>query len=95
MEVALKALYRPSARQIAEVDVPTFGFLMVDGEGNPNTSTHYQEATQALYAVSYVIKFALRRETSRDYAVMPLEGLWWADDLSRFGRGEQDDWNGP
>lgn len=92
MKVTLKALYRPSARKIAEVDVPALGFLMVDGEGNPNTAPAYQEAVQALYAVSYVIKFALKRETSRDYVVMPLEGLWWADDLSSFDRGEKDDW---
>ncbi len=32
---------------------------MVDGEGNPNTSKSYKEAVEALYSVSYTIKFAL------------------------------------
>jgi hypothetical protein len=88
----LKALYRPSARAVVEVDVPAFNFLMVDGEGNPNTSADYKQAVEALYSVSYTIKFALKREKALDYVVMPLEGLWWADDLASFDRGEKDDW---
>jgi hypothetical protein len=87
----LKALYRPSARAVVEVDVPAFNFLMVDGEGNPNTSADYKQAVEALYSVSYTIKFALKREKALDYVVMPLEGLWWADDLASFDRGEKDD----
>jgi hypothetical protein len=27
-----------------------------------------------------------------DYAVMPLEGLWWADDMSRFSTSDKDAW---
>jgi hypothetical protein len=88
----LKTLYRPSARAVAEVDVPAFNFLMVDGEGNPNTSRGYIEAVEALYSVSYTVKFALKRQESLDYAVMPLEGLWWADDLASFDRDEKESW---
>lgn len=29
------------------VDVPEMGFLMIDGHGDPNTSSDYQEAVQA------------------------------------------------
>lgn len=88
----LKALYKPSAKEVAEVDVPVFNFLMVDGEGNPNTSRRYKEAVEALYSVSYTIKFALKREKQLDYVVMPLEGLWWADDLASFNRDEKESW---
>ena len=88
----LKALYRPSAKAVVEIDVPLFNFLMVDGDGNPNTSKEYKEAVEALYSVSYTIKFALKREKTLDYVVMPLEGLWWADDLTSFNRNEKDDW---
>lgn len=88
----LKALYKPSANAVVEVDVPEFNFLMVDGEGNPNTSKSYKEAVEALYSVSYTVKFALKREKALDYVVMPLEGLWWADDLSSFQRDEKDNW---
>ena len=88
----LKTLYRPSAKSVVEVDVPAFNFLMVDGDGNPNTSEKYKEAVEALYSVSYTIKFALKREKALDYVVMPLEGLWWADDLTSFNRNAKDSW---
>lgn len=88
----LKTLYRPSAKAVAEVDVPAFNFLMVDGDGDPNTSQEYKEAVEALYSVSYAIKFALKREKALDYVVMPLEGLWWADDLTSFDRDERASW---
>jgi len=29
----LKHLYRPSAKDVVQVDVPPFRFLMIDGEG--------------------------------------------------------------
>lgn len=88
----LKALYKPSAKDVAEVDVPEFHFLMVDGEGDPNTAASYREAVEALYSVSYFIKFVLKKQHGLDYVVMPLEGLWWADDLSSFQRGDRQDW---
>jgi hypothetical protein len=88
----LRALYKPSAKDVVEIDVPAFNFLMVDGEGNPNTSEEYKDAVEALYSVSYTIKFALKREEALDYVVMPLEGLWWADDLTSFNRDEKDCW---
>jgi hypothetical protein len=34
----LKHLYQPSAEKVVQVDVPTMNYLMVDGEGDPNTS---------------------------------------------------------
>jgi hypothetical protein len=37
----LKQLYAPSAKAVAEVQVPAFTFLMVDGQGDPNTSGTY------------------------------------------------------
>ncbi|HSX64727.1 MAG TPA: GyrI-like domain-containing protein [Pseudoxanthomonas sp.] len=88
----LNTLYKPSAKKVVEVDVPAFNFLMVDGEGNPNTSTSYKEAVEALYSVSYSVKFALKKENGTNYAVMPLEGLWWADDFASFHRSDKDAW---
>lgn len=29
---------------------------------------------------------------STDYAVMPLEGLWWADDMSKFSTADKSNW---
>jgi hypothetical protein len=89
----LKHLYLPSAKQIAEVQVPAFTFLMVDGQGDPNTSPAYAEAVEALFSVSYTAKFMVKKgPTKKDYAVMPLEGLWWADDPSVFLSGERSSW---
>ena len=35
----LKYLYQPSAKEVVEVEVPTFKYLMVDGEGDLNIQT--------------------------------------------------------
>lgn len=65
------------------VDVPDLRYLMIDGRGDPNTPA-YASAVSALYPVAYALKFASRRDLGRDYVVMPLEGLWWADDMAAF-----------
>ena len=68
-------LYRPSSKAFELVDVPRMSFLMVDGRGDPATSTAYHEAIEALYSVAYTLKF-LGKSEGRDFAVPPLEGLW-------------------
>lgn len=89
----LKHLYQPSAKAVGEVDVPGFRFLMIDGEGDPNTSASYTEAVEALFSVSYTAKFMLKRGPQPvDYAVMPLEGLWWSDDMSSFVSNDRSKW---
>lgn len=66
---------------------------MLDGQGDPNTSQDYQDAIQAIYSVSYTLKFKLKKgPPPRDYVVMPLEGLWWADDMDDFLLGNKDQW---
>ena len=87
----LKQLYNPSLRQIHRVDVPEMNFLMVDGEGNPNTSPEYQRAIEALYTKSYGIKFALKSH-GQDYVVPPLEGLWWMENMRDFSLVNKDQW---
>lgn len=89
----LKHLYQPSAKEVGQVQVPGMNFLMVDGEGDPNTSQAYAEAIEALFAVSYAIKFMVKKgDLAIDYGVMPLEGLWWADDMSSFSAGNKSEW---
>ncbi len=89
---ALDALYKPSSRQVTEVHVPAFNFLMIDGEGDPNTSPDYASAIEALFSMSYTLKFTLKQTRALDYVVMPLEGLWWADDLGSFNRNDRSAW---
>jgi hypothetical protein len=88
----LKHLYMPRAGDFSLVDVPKMQFLRVDGMGDPGNSVQYAEAVAWLYSVAYPIKFISKNEAGRDYAVPPLEGIWWADDLSVFVGGDRDRW---
>lgn len=45
--------------------VPEMAFLMIGGQGDPNTSVRYGEAVESLFAVSYGIKFASRKSLGR------------------------------
>lgn len=86
-----KQLYQAPAREPVQVEVPPMNYLMIDGEGDPNTSREYAEAVEALFTLSYTIKFMLKKsQKAIDYSVMPLEGLWWADDMDVFTRAEKD-----
>lgn len=88
----LSAFYKASARAPATLVVPEFNFLMIDGAGDPNRSPAFPEAVEALFSVSYAAKFMHRKATGVDYAVMPLEGLWWAEDMSRFSVDDKSGW---
>ena len=89
----LKHLYKPSAKKIEIVKVPKMNFLMVDGKGDPNTSQEFQDAVEAIFGLSYTIKFMIKKsEMAIDYAVMPLEGLWWVDDMSQFTMEDKSSW---
>jgi hypothetical protein len=93
MKKELRQLYNASAKDVVQVDVPTLNYLMVDGNGDPNASPEYQQAVEALYSVSYTAKFMVKKAAAGiEYAVMPLEGLWWADDMSAFVVGERRHW---
>ena len=87
----LKNLYNPSAKEITVVDVPAMNFLLVNGEGAP-TSPQYSEAIEALFSVAYTLKFMVKKGKSIDYAVMPLEGLWWAEDMTKFSADRKEEW---
>lgn len=82
----LKYLYAPSAKKVEIVQVPRLQFAMIDGAIEqgfaPGTSPGFAEATQALYSISYTLKFMYkkRKTDAIDYPVMALEGLWWVED---------------
>ncbi len=88
-----KALWQPPAGQFTVVDVPSMQFAMVDGRGDPNTAPAYRDAVEWLYSTSYPLKFMSKKDLGRDYAVMPLEGLWWADDMSTFISRDKEKWS--
>lgn len=76
--------YKAKAGKFDIIEMPDMQYLMIDGHGDPNTSREFQDAISALYPVAYKLKFASKKELEKDYAVMPLEGLWWAKDMDSF-----------
>jgi hypothetical protein len=87
----LKSLYNPTAKEVTAIDVPAMNFLAIDGEGSP-ASQQYREAVEALFSVSYQLKFMVKKGRGIDYAVMPLEGLWWVDDMAQYASKSRDEW---
>ncbi len=79
--------YRAPRGRFEVVTMPPLRYLMIDGRGGPNTSDAYRESLEALYLVAYRLKFFSKRELGRDYGVMPLEALWWAEDMAAFTSG--------
>ncbi len=81
-----KDLYQPSARKIETVQVPNLQFVMIDGAiekgSEPGKSPSFAESTQAVYSLSYTLKFMLKKRKTNavDYPVMALEGLWGVED---------------
>jgi hypothetical protein len=86
-----KQLYQPPMKPVV-VEVPSFKYLMIDGSGDPNTSKEAKDAIEALFPVAYTLKFTVKKQKSFDYAVMPLEGLWWTDDMSEFDINNKNIW---
>jgi len=76
--------YRARKGRFDLVDVPDLQYFMIDGHGDPNAAPEFTSAIEALYPLAYGVKFASKKNLDRDYAVMPLEGLWRADDQSSF-----------
>lgn len=94
-----KYLYQPSAKKIEIVQVPNLQFAMIDGaieKGHgPGDSPGFQEAVQALYGVSYTLKFTLKKRKTDpiDYPVMALEGLLWLTEGDVFDINIKDNWS--
>jgi hypothetical protein len=78
------AAYKAPRGSFEIIDVPAMHYLMVDGHGDPNTSEAYGEAVAAVFSVAYTLKFLSKTDLGQDYVVMPLEGLWWSDDMATF-----------
>lgn len=88
-----KKFYTAPVKSAEKIDVPDFNYFMVDGCGDPNTSQQYKDAIESLYALSYTLKFMVKKEClGPDYTVMPLEGLWWTDDMEHFVEEKKDNW---
>ena len=88
----LKDFYQAKLGKPVVVQVPKMNFIMIDGKGDPNTSQEYIDAIQTLYPVAYTIKFTCKNKYGKDFGVMPLEGLWWSDNMEDFINGNIKHW---
>jgi len=82
---------QPLPKEVSIVDVPDMNFLMIDGEGAP-TSPQYMAAIETLFPVAYALKFRVKKAKGIDYSVLPLETLWWVDDMTQFSVDQKDEW---
>lgn len=87
-----KDLFAPPSKAPVLVDVPPLQYLMIDGQGDPNSAPQYVAAVTTLYSVAYALRFALKKAAVLDYSVPPLEGLWWAEEWGDFLTGDRDAW---
>ncbi len=83
LKTTYRELYR-APRDPVLVTVPPRPHLMVDGAGDPNTVAAYGEAVTSLYPLAYALRAEVKDATGTAYTVMPLEGLWWADEIEQF-----------
>lgn len=82
-----------TAKKIPEiVEIPARQFLTIDGAGDPNTAEEYRHAIEALYPLAYALRAALKQASGVAYVVMPLEGLWWAEDMRDFTTADKSNW---
>jgi hypothetical protein len=93
-----KDLYEPG-KEPSIIKIPPMKFIMVDGTGNPNDPDgEYQKAVAILYSLSFTIKMGRKfgtlvpkEDNFVDYAVPPLEGLWWLkQDMDLFHITQKD-----
>lgn len=76
------------------IEVPSIDYLAIDGHGDPNGSAPFRRAVDALCAVAYALKFKVRAlPDGVDFAVMPLEGLWWIPNARVWDFDDKSDWD--
>lgn len=79
-----KKYYNPKTDKAEIVIVPKMHFLMIDGQGAPESDA-FQKAVEAMYGVAYTIKFSRKKaHIAPDYSMGPLEGLWAIDNSEGF-----------
>jgi hypothetical protein len=86
--------YYTAKKRPEVIDVPPGNFLTIVGRGEPGGEA-YAAAIQALYGMSFTLKFKSKAE-GLDFTVMALEGFWWWDDRRVFdleGAPPRDEWN--
>lgn len=84
--------YFKASSKFSQVNIPEYNFLMVNGNGDPNTSPSFTRGVETLYGVAYTLKFSEGKSSGRDFVVAPLEGLWWSKNMDDFITGNKGGW---
>ncbi|TAK89244.1 hypothetical protein EPO04_04090 [Patescibacteria group bacterium] len=84
--------YKAKHGEFRVLEVPSMQYLMVDGHGAPE-APDFAHAIEAVYPVAYTLKFMSKQQLDKDYVVPPMEGLWWADDMSVYASGDKSQWD--
>ena len=86
--------YKPASIDPKWIEVRTHQYLSIEGHGDPNNNPQYSQAVGALFGLAYALKFMVKKgKLDIDYGVMPLEGLWWADDMKEFSLEDRGNWH--
>ena len=88
----LNELYLPPEDEFTFVDVPEVRYAVIDGEGNPESSTEFADAKKWLYSVAHLIKPFVKERMGKKYVDPPLEYQFWADDVRDFAADSKDQW---
>lgn len=74
-----KIIYGSTRKKPFLVEVPEMNYLCFDGVGHPKEED-FQAACEALFTLSYIIKFEIaRKQLDVDYKVNPMEVTWYLD----------------
>jgi len=87
----LKELYLPPENEFTLVDVPAVSYMVVDGEGNPE-SEDFKSAIKWLFSLAHLIKPLIKEKMGKDFKEPPLECLFRADNEEDFIAGNRDKW---
>lgn len=94
---AYKAFYLPPTKP-GIIEIPPMNYLAVRGKGNPNEENgEYSKALNLLYGMAYTLKMSYKGSHKIagffEYAVPPLEGFWWQDDVMGVDYTRKEDFN--
>lgn len=90
---ALGPLYVPTD-EVVLVEVPELRYVTIGGSGEPTASKEFSGACKALHYLSFALMFTLReRRPDLNYAVMPVEALFWQAEPGDVPPDTDEAWN--
>ncbi|MBU6423585.1 MAG: GyrI-like domain-containing protein [Chloroflexi bacterium] len=73
------------------VGIPARSVIAIDGEGEPG-SVRFQSALRAAYGLALSLALRRKRDGRGEFAIGPLEGRWWSDQVLPCSRAPRRSW---